>query len=470
MYILKNALKNLIRNKGRNAAILIIATLTLTVVTVSFSIQTLSSLAISHYKDSFGVQATLETNWEKIDKEHPPEQTVNEDGSITMEQNFGFIMPDAEEYANYADSQYVKQALYQASCAIYSDSLKQVDDNLQQGEEIIDLGDMTKDELMKFYMVSTDEELAEILGGREELEKVIDTKANSVGSLIGFTDLPLLNEFAAQQRKLEQGIFPQNLNECIVSNVFAEKNDLKPGDTISVSGPSKSLDKKEVTLTVVGIYGDYFNEATAATFGTSYGDIFTTYDTLMNTGFHYIDLTDAVFILKDADSVGAFEQELRAKGLNKYLSLVCSTEEYENNTKPLKNLSHIAEIFTILASTIGTAVLLFISFINVRERKYEIGVLRSMGMKKSNIAKGMICELLVMMLAAFAVSVLIGFVLVKPVASTLLDDPANVTISLPAISIAFSAGLAFALSIVSSSCAVLVVMRHEPMKILSERN
>lgn len=56
MYILKNALKNLVRNKRRNIAILLIATLTLTVVTVSFSIQTLSSVAISNYKDSFGVR------------------------------------------------------------------------------------------------------------------------------------------------------------------------------------------------------------------------------------------------------------------------------------------------------------------------------------------------------------------------------------------------------------------------------
>ena len=64
MYILKNALKNLVRNKGRNLAVLLIAILTLTSVTISFSIQTISNLAIQWYKDRFGVQATLETNWE----------------------------------------------------------------------------------------------------------------------------------------------------------------------------------------------------------------------------------------------------------------------------------------------------------------------------------------------------------------------------------------------------------------------
>ncbi len=467
MYLLRNAWKNLARNKGRNIAILMIAALTLTAVTISFSIQTMSSLAIARYKENFGVQATLETNWEKVDKEHPPEQTVNEDGSVTMEQNFEVVMPDAEEYARYADSKYVRRTLYQASCAVYSDSLRQVDDNLQQGEEIVDLGGMDKKELMKFYGASTEAELEEMLGGKEELETVLDTKANAVGSLIGFTDLSLLDEFATQQRKLEQGAFPKNRNECIVSNVFAEKNDLGIGDVISVSGPSRSLDQEDVQLTIVGIYGDYFNEATAITFGTFYGDIFTTYDTLMNTGFHYIDLTDAVFILKDADAAEAFEREIRAKGLNEYLSLSYSTEEYEKNTKPLENLAHIAEIFTGLASAVGAAVLLFVSFINVRERRYEIGVLRSIGMRRSDIAKGMIYELLAMMLAAFAGSVLLGSALVNPIASALLGGlAADVPRSLPAVSVAFSAGLAFALSVAASVCASLVVMRHEPMKIL----
>lgn len=202
----------------------------------------------------------------------------------------------------------------------------------------------------------------------------------------------------------------------------------------------------------------------------TYGDIFTTYDTLMNSGFHYIDLLNGIFVLKNPESAKLFEQELHSKGLNKYQLLEYSTEEYENNTKPLKNISRIAEIFTLSASMIGAAILLLISFINVRERKYEIGVLRSMGMKKSSIARGMIYETWIVMLAGFAVSILAGLALTKPVASALLGNLTNVSTSLPSVSIWLSAGLAFALSIVSGLCAVFAVMRHEPMKILSERN
>lgn len=136
MYILKNALKNLVRNKGRNIAILMIAVITLTSVTLFFSIQMLSNLAIERYKDSFGVKAKIGFNWEKISKEHPPVQTIEEDGSISEVQNFEIPMPDAVEYERYADSQYLKQTLYHASCAVASDSLKPVKDNLRQGRRL----------------------------------------------------------------------------------------------------------------------------------------------------------------------------------------------------------------------------------------------------------------------------------------------------------------------------------------------
>lgn len=470
MYIFKNSLKNLVRNKGRNITILLISFLTLISVTLSFSIQTLSDIAIEYYRKSFGVQAKLEIDWEKLSNEHPPEKTVNEDGSITMESNYEIPSPDVEEYARYADSSYVKQVLYYASCAIASDSLIPVADNLQQDEEVIDISGMSREELKRFFNVSTDEELEETLGGKEEVEKIMDTKKGCIGSLVGFTDISLLEDFTTGRRKLEQGNFPQKDNECIISTEFAKQNDLKVGDSIFISGQSASLDQEEREFTITGLYGDYFNAVTAAELGLFYGDIFTTYDTLMDSGFHYIELLDAVFILNDPESAKLFEQELYNKGMNEYYTLSYSIDEYENNTRPLKNISRIAEIFTLSAGVVGAAIILLISSLNARERKYEIGVLRSMGMKKADIARGMIYETLIIMLVGFICSTLGGFILTKPVASVLIDNAINVEIALPAAAVLFSAVMAFVLSIISGLCAVFFVMRHEPMKILSERN
>lgn len=472
MYILKNSLKNLVRNKGRNIAILLIAILTLTSVTLSFSIKTLSDLAIAHYQDSFCVDATIDFDWEKLEKDFPPKTTENEDGSIT--QVSGFEMPEIsfEDYLKYADSQYVKGVKYYAACQFACDKLTGVPDNTAEGEEWVSLEGMTLEEIMAQFGVSTKQELIDsgIIENEAELQKILDSKRNLVGTLIGYTDLSIVDDFADNASKLKSGRFPEQDNECIVSSKYAEHNNLNIGDIISISGPSKS-DTETIPFTITGIYNAHRAQAVAEALGDVYGRVYTTFNTLKNSGFHYIWAGKVIYQLGNPEDAGLFEKELYEKGLSKYriLSYSNSREEYTKNTEPLKNISRIAGIFTLSASIIGAAVLLLISFINVRERKYEIGVLRSIGMKKSGIAKGIIYEIWTLMLAAFAVSVLAGFALTKPIASALLDNMA-VNVSFSAVSIGLSAGLAFALSIVSGLCAVLVVMRHEPMKILSERN
>lgn len=470
MYIFKNSLKNLIRNKGRNIIIVLIVFFTLASVTLSFSIQKISITAIEQYKNHFGVQANIEFDWKLLSAESPPTEMVNPDGSITMESSYEVPMPTLQEYEKYADSQYVKDILYKASCAYTSDTLTPVADNLHQNEEVVDIGGMTKDELKKFFNVTSDEELENELGGKEELEKVLDTKKNCVGSLVGFTDISMLEEFATGKRKLEQGEFPNARNECIISSDFAKQNDLKVGGYISITGSSKSKDKDELRLKITGIYGDYFNQVTAAEFGYVYGEVFTTYDTLINSGFHYIDMENAVFILTDPDCIDQFEKELHEKGLSKYQKLSYSVDEYIENTKPLKNISHIAEIFTLSVSIIGAIITLLLSLFHIRERKYEIGVLRSMGMGKKVIAQGMIYETLAIVCISFMLSIITGTLLLKPIAHSILGNVSGIQFTLPVSAVIFSSIIAFVLSILSGLCATFFVMRQEPMKILAERN
>lgn len=468
MYILKNAVKNLGRNKGRNFMVLMIALLTLTSVILSFSIKTISELAIARYKSSFGVQANISVDWEKFNNEIPPVETVNEDGHRTIEQNYELPAPDMDDYLEYADSEYVKRTLYDASVAFASDTLTPVPDNLRPDDEIVEIGGMTLEELKEFFH-EDEAGLEEIFGGADELQKVMDTKSNCIGTLWGVSDPSLLTDFTEGKRKLEQGEFPKEQGECMVSTVFAKQNELNIGDTLSISGPNK-VDTQEITLKVTGIYADYFSEVTAAEFGMVYADVVTTFDTVMNSGFHDISINDATFILNDPDAAELFLNEIHNKGLNEYYTLTYSIEDYEANTKPLKNISHIAEIFTLAASIIGAAILLLISFFNIRERKYEIGVLRAMGMKKTNVARGMVYETLTIMLISFTLSALLGLVLTKPIAAALLGDLTGINAMLPSAAILFGAVMAFLFSVLAGLCSVFAVMRHEPMQILSERN
>lgn len=135
MYILKNARKNLFRNKGRNIAILIVAILTLTSVMLSFSIKKISDIAIAHYKKNFSVDATIDYDWEKLDKDFPPKTIENPDGSITQESGFELPQISLEDYLKYADSEYVKGVKGYAVCGFAADGLTNVPDNTEEGEE-----------------------------------------------------------------------------------------------------------------------------------------------------------------------------------------------------------------------------------------------------------------------------------------------------------------------------------------------
>lgn len=473
MYIIKNALKNLGRNKGRSFIVLMIALLTLTSVTLSFSIKTISDYAIKRYQDSFCVNATLDYDWEKLEKDFPPKITENEDGSVTQESGFELPEISLEDYLKYADSQYVKGAKYYVSCSFACDTLTKVPDNTHKGEEWVSLEGMTIEEIMSYFGVSTKAELfsSGIIENEDELQRILDSKRDLVGTLIGYTDLSIVDDFADNANRLASGHFPEQDNECIVSSKYAEHNNLNIGDTISISGPSKS-DTETMSLTITGIYDAHRAEASAETIGDVYGHVYTTFNTLKNSGFHYIWVGDAVYQLGSPEEATLFEKELHEKGLSEYrfLSYSNSSDEYTKNTEPLRNISRIAEIFTLAASIIGAAILLLVSFFNIRERKYEIGVLRAMGMKKTYVAGGMVYETLIIMFISFVLSVFLGLILTKPIAVALLGDLTGVNLRLSPIAILFSAIMAFLFSIIAGLCSVFSVMRHEPMRILVERN
>ena len=60
---------------------------------------------------------------------------------------------------------------------------------------------------------------------------------------------------------------------------------------------------------------------------------------------------------------------------------------------PLKNLSTFATYFLIVVLIIGAVILIVLNIFNIRERKYEVGVMTAIGMKKGKVAAkgGILC-------------------------------------------------------------------------------
>lgn len=81
------------------------------------------------------MEATIEYDWEKVQRDFPPKEVENEDGTISQESTFEIPEISLEEYMKYADSQYVKGTKYYAGCRFASDTLTGVPDNVARGGE-----------------------------------------------------------------------------------------------------------------------------------------------------------------------------------------------------------------------------------------------------------------------------------------------------------------------------------------------
>jgi putative ABC transport system permease protein len=176
---------------------------------------------------------------------------------------------------------------------------------------------------------------------------------------------------------------------------------------------------------------------------------------------------------------------------------------YDAIVEPIQNVSDFADIFLISVS-IGSVVILSLLIFNaLKDRKYEIGVLLSLGEEKIKIIMQYIVELLVIasmvfLLSAFSsnfISAQVGAILIQN-EITELDEQNSETTQAPKgvggslsivslenleyvdelnVNVTFNdfiitLGIGFAIIIVSSAIPSFYITRYNPKTILSSRN
>ena len=135
--------------------------------------------------------------------------------------------------------------------------------------------------------------------------------------------------------------------------------------------------------------------------------------------------TTPTYILTSKDVATKFADEVTEKGLSEYYSVTNNLEIVESATKSITNVKEFATTFLIITLIIGGVVLLVINMINIRERKYEIGVLRTIGMKKILVVIQFMTELLVVTIFGLLVGAGIGATCSVKVANNLLQTEIN---------------------------------------------
>ena len=230
---------------------------------------------------------------------------------------------------------------------------------------------------------------------------------------------------------------------CVISEELAMYNALAVGDTIIITNPS--METETYTLTITGIYTNTENNNfTMSMFGASQDPANRIYmsaaalqvvlDTSAEASTTVTDdygresetkvtgTLEATYAFSDPEAYYAFEEEVRALGLSEDYTVSSSDiSAYENSLAPLNTLSTMAGWFLIVILIIGGIILVVLNIFNVRERKYEVGVLTAMGMKKWKVATQFICEILVVTMIAVIIGAAIGAVSSVPVTNALLE-------------------------------------------------
>lgn len=469
MYIISNAIKNLKRNKSRNILVGIIIFILILSTTISMIINTTSKEIIDNYKDNFGSKVNISIDmekWQNSIKIH------SNQGNGSISDNKDKIT--AKQYMEFSKSEYLKSYKINGQLMAGLSELEAIDENIADG-----LGSKP----MPGY------------------ENSIEVKPTV--NLLSYSDLNSIPSFNDGFRKIIDGKMYKNINECVISSEFANLNSLKVGDKIEIINFYDN--NQAFNLIVSGIYADgteeYGNIAIKQPSLNRRNEILTSTETMKPAFDNNTAFIKAEYELYSPEYLVNFEKEVRTKGLKDFYKVSTDEEDYNKIVAPVQGLSKISTSFMVVVLGLGVAILLIISAIAIRERKYEIGVLRAMGMKKSKLACMFMAETIAITVICLTIGLGSGSIVAQPIADSMIQvqveiaqrnennqsfgettyiaDSSNkkdikpiseIDIYLKSEAVMQICFIAIFISLITSSMAVISITKYEPMKILSERN
>ena len=207
-----------------------------------------------------------------------------------------------------------------------------------------------------------------------------------------------MTDFVNGVYKITEGEMITDLTnyECVINSELATLNEVKVGDTITLKNPNT---EKTYDFTVKGIYKDNSNpDDSSNMYSPAANKIITgseLIEKLVADDNTLVTNITPYFVLQNEESIQAFTEELKTKGLNEYYTLNTNEDELKNATQSIENVKTFATTFLIITLIIATIVLFVINMINIRERKYEIGVFRTIGVSKAKLTLQFVLELLI---------------------------------------------------------------------------
>jgi len=508
MYILKNALLSIRRNKGRNILIGIIIIVISGACAITLSILNSANKIVSSYEEKYNVEATIGMNRDNLVNSFKEDDSTQEE----MIDKFNDIESiTVDDINNYGTSEYVKEYYYTYNISMDALDIEEATDSLVKETTTTKTEEYSTGGSGQPGMPGGDG------GGKKttttKTEEIKNMKAeNGAFTVIGYSSVESMTEFIEGTYTITDGSISTDFtgSNCIISEELATLNDLSVGDTITLVNPDHT--KKTYELTITGIYKENTDSSSdmANMFSSTANTIITNATVVENIISDDEDMNvtlSPTFVLTSTDVVDAFKEEVSSKGLSEYYTVNDNLDTVESATKSIKNVKNFAITFLIITLIIGGVVLVVINMINIRERKYEIGVLRTIGMSKLSVSFEFIFELLIIAIISLFIGAGIGSCFSVKVSNSLLQNEIeNTSTDYDDMSKNFGEGfdkqfdiskvngissidsidsidavvdfkvllellgIGIVLTLISSSSSIIAINRFSPLSILKERS
>ena len=406
MFVFKNALISITRNKGRNILIGIIILVIACASTITLAINNTASDLINSYRSAYDKELTISFNRENMMKDFDfSNREKMEDMKGKFDDISSYTISDVEKFA---ESDYIESYYYTYDISLNGNNIEKAESEKSNNNSGMpggfpgggSMGEGPSKSSLDFTLngYSSVEAMSEFIEGTYEMVEIADDAWD----------------------KAFDG------NYAFINEELASYNDLKVGDKFKLEDEDGNTYKFEI----LGIYKE--NESGTSgpmnLFSNSANTIITNAEALTaitKANSNVKGTVEPTFIIYNYDDEDKIQTEFYEKGLDENYTVETNEELAMSGLSSIKNVQSFATMFLIITLVIGGIVLFIINMINIRERKYEIGVLRTIGISKPKLTMQFVAELMMVGFVALIIGAGIGAVMSRGVGNSLLANEIN---------------------------------------------
>ncbi|EJR6300306.1 ABC transporter permease [Listeria monocytogenes] len=379
--------------KGRSVLQLIIFTVVCVLILSGFTIQSAADKASELAREQLGGTVTLTVDREKQMQTMREEASSSDSSSTESKPQFQSSPIDVSDANDLAKLNHVASYNYYSSTQALASGFDPIESS----------GDTSSSNDESSTTAETQGP-----GGGQGGPQMVDADL----SISGLLDSATSTDFEAGTSELTSGVAitsaDKDKNVAMVEENLAEENDWKVGDSFTVTSSDGNT---KVTLKIVGIYKTTDSGSDMAqnfSFLNPYNKVYVPY-TVANTikGSNYKNTVDsAVYTMDDAANISAFEKEAKKVDSIDWdtFKLDANDTLYQQMIGPINSVASFSKNVVYIVSIAGALILGLLVMMQVRDRKYEMGVLLAIGEKRGKLIAQFFVEILIVALVSFGLA------------------------------------------------------------------